>query len=165
MKTARTPARVAVHVRWMIRRDMPEVLGIEAAGFAFPWGEDKLVGLLRRRDCIGMVAEHGEAVVGYMVYLLRPRHVRVLALAAHPEYRRAGVGRQLVAKLAAKLSPRRRTRLTLRVRETDLAAQQFFRSQGFRAEAVRRGHYAADTGEDAYEMAYDLDATPPPPGP
>ena len=26
-----------VHIRWMIRRDMPEVLDIEAASFEFPW--------------------------------------------------------------------------------------------------------------------------------
>ena len=34
---------VRVHIRWMIRRDMPEVLGIEREGFEFPWLEDDFV--------------------------------------------------------------------------------------------------------------------------
>jgi [ribosomal protein S18]-alanine N-acetyltransferase len=32
---------VRTHIRWMIRRDMPEVLAIEAASFEFPWLEDE----------------------------------------------------------------------------------------------------------------------------
>jgi hypothetical protein len=42
------------------------------------------------------------------------------------------------------------------VRETGLAAQYFFRSQGFRATEVVREHFG-DTGEDAYLMQYLLD--------
>ncbi len=30
---------VRVHIRWMIRRDMPEVLAIEDESFEFPWLE------------------------------------------------------------------------------------------------------------------------------
>src|SRR4029079_7559263 len=32
--------QLRVHIRWMIRRDMAEVLEIEAAGFEFPWSEE-----------------------------------------------------------------------------------------------------------------------------
>ena len=28
---------INVHIRWMIRRDMEEVLNIEQASFEFPW--------------------------------------------------------------------------------------------------------------------------------
>src|SRR4051794_39786908 len=63
-------ALVRVHIRWMIRRDMPEVLAIEHASFDFPWGEEEFLRVLRQRNCIGMVAEHGERVVGFMIYEL-----------------------------------------------------------------------------------------------
>src|SRR5690242_17145891 len=36
----RAPELVRVHIRWMIRRDMPEVLGAERASFEFAWTED-----------------------------------------------------------------------------------------------------------------------------
>ena len=63
------------------------------------------------------------------------------------------VGRQMMAKLMGKLSQQRRSRLLLEVRETNLDAQLFFRSLGFRAVSVLRGFYE-DTPEDAYVMQY-----------
>jgi ribosomal-protein-alanine N-acetyltransferase len=61
----------------------------------------------------------------------------------------------MVAKLISKLSSHRRTRITLEVRETNLGAQLFFRSQGFRAVRVLRAFYE-DSGEDAFLMQYKL---------
>ena len=59
-----------VHIRWMIRRDMPEVLEIEQSSFEFPWTEEDFIRCLRQRNCIGMVAEYDEKVVGFMIYEL-----------------------------------------------------------------------------------------------
>jgi len=47
--------RLGVHIRWMIRRDMPEVLDIESGSFEFPWSEEDFIRCLRQRNCIGMV--------------------------------------------------------------------------------------------------------------
>ena len=145
--------RVRVHIRWMIRRDMPEVLGIEAESFEFPWLEEDFIRCLRQRNCIGMVAEHDDRVVGFMIYELNKTRIQVLNFATADEYRRRGVGTQMVAKLVAKLSAQRRTRVTLEVRETNLPAQLFFRTNGFRAVSVLRAYYE-DTPEDAYQMQY-----------
>ena len=114
-------AQVRVHIRWMIRRDMPEVLAIEHASFEFPWCEEEFLRVLRQRNCIGMVAEYGERVVGFMIYELHKNKLHVLDFAVHPEFRRQGVGHQMVAKLVGKLSSHRRTRIALHVRETNLA--------------------------------------------
>ena len=149
-------AQVRVHIRWMIRRDMAEVLQIERESFEYHWSEEDFLSCLRQRNCIGMVAEYGERVVGFMIYELHKNRLHVLDFAAHPEFRRQGVGHQMVAKLVGKLSSHRRTRIALSVRETNLPAQLFFRIQGFRALEVVREHYQ-DTGEDAYVMQYSLD--------
>jgi [ribosomal protein S18]-alanine N-acetyltransferase len=157
MSTVPTPkAQVRVHIRWMIRRDMPEVLAIEHASFEFPWCEEEFLRVLRQRNCIGMVAEYGERVVGFMIYELHKNKLHVLDFATHPEFRRMGVGHQMLAKLVGKLSSHRRTRIALHVRETNLFAQLFYRIEGFRAMEVAREHYP-DTGEDAYLMHYMLD--------
>ena len=157
MSTVPPPkAQVRVHIRWMIRRDMPEVLAIEHASFEYPWCEEEFLRVLRQRNCIGMVAEHGERVVGFMIYELHKAKLHVLNFAVAPEYRRQGVGHQMVAKLVGKLSSHRRTRIALHVRETNLSAQLFYRVQGFRAMEVAREHYP-DTGEDAYFLQYLLD--------
>jgi ribosomal-protein-alanine N-acetyltransferase len=144
---------VRVHIRWMIRRDMPEVLAIEGESFEFPWLEDDFIRCLRQRNCIGMVAEHEDRVVGFMIYELHKTRIHVLNFAVAAEYRRAGVGSQMIARLSAKLSAQRRSRIVLEVRETNLTAQLFFRENGFRAVSVLRSYYA-DTPEDAYLMQY-----------
>jgi ribosomal-protein-alanine N-acetyltransferase len=150
MATATHPAwPIPVHIRWMIRRDMPEVLAIEDACFEFPWDEEAFIRCLRQRNCIGMVAEHREQVAGYMVYELHARRLQLLNLAIGPEYRRRGVGGQMMHKLIGKLSHDRRSRVMLEVRETNLPAQLFFRALGFRAISVLRDFYP-DTPEDAY---------------
>lgn len=148
---------VAVHIRWMIRRDMPEVLAIESGSFEFPWSEDDFVRCLRQRNCIGMVAEHTERVVGFMIYELHRNRLHVLNFAVSPKFRRQGVGGQMLRKLVSKLSPQRRNRIMLEVRETNLDAQLFFRSQNFRAVSVLRDFYE-DTTEDAYLMQYRYNA-------
>ena len=144
---------VRVHIRWMIRRDMPKVLDIESQNFEFPWLDEDFVRCLRQRNCIGMVAEHEDRVVGFMIYELHKTRIHVLNFAVGPEYQRSGVGSQMVAKLIAKLSTQRRSRIVLEVRETNLAAQLFFRENGFRAVSVLRSFYE-DTPEDAYLMQF-----------
>lgn len=142
-----------VHIRWMIRRDMREVLDIEAESFEFPWLEEDFIRCLRQRNCIGMVAEQDDRVVGFMIYELNKTRLHVLNLAVASDCRRQHVGSQMIAKLIGKLSPQRRTRIALEVRETNLPAQLFFRENGFRAISVMRNFYE-DTPEDAYTMQY-----------
>ncbi len=147
--------QVRVHIRWMIRRDMPEVLQTEQESFEFAWTEEDFLRCLRQRNCIGMVAEQGEKVVGFMIYELHKSKLHILNFAVSPALRRGGVGAQMVAKLISKLSSHRRTRITLEVRETNLVAQLFFRAQGFKAVRVLRAYYE-DSGEDAFLMQYTL---------
>jgi [ribosomal protein S18]-alanine N-acetyltransferase len=149
-----------VHIRWMIRRDMPEVLAIESEGFEFPWCEDDFLRCLRQRNCIGMVAEHDDQIVGFMIYELHKQRLHVLNFAVAARFRRTGVASQMATKLIAKLSTQRRSRILLEVRETNLAAQLFFRSAGFRAVSVLRSFYE-DTPEDAYLMQYRYRAVEP----
>ena len=93
-----------------------------------------------------MVAEVDDRVVGFMIYELHKARIHVLNFAVVEDYRRRGVGSQMLAKLSAKLSLQRRCRIVLEVRETNLDAQLFFRENGFRAVSVLHDYYA-DTPE------------------
>ncbi len=157
--------RLRVHIRWMIRRDMAEVLDIERTSFEFPWYEDDFIRCLRQRNCIGMVAEHGERVVGFMIYELHKTRLHVLNFSVDEDFRHRGVGAQMAGKLVSKLSSQRRTQISLEVRETNLPAQLFFKQIGFRATSVLRDYYE-DSPEDAYLMQFqyqpdELEATIP----
>ena len=145
--------KLSVRIRWMIRRDMPEALAVEESSFEFPWTEEDFVRCLRQRNCIGMVAERNDKIVGFMIYELLQSELHVLNFAVRKEFRRMGVGSQMMEKLISKLSYGRRDRIVLEVRETNLEAQLFFKKQTFRAIDVLRDYYE-DTIEDAYLMQY-----------
>lgn len=152
--TRRSPA-ISVDIQWMIRRMLPDVLLLEKSCFEFAWTEEDFLSILRQRHCTGMVAQHRNKVVGYMVYKLEREKLRVLNFAVCPSIRRAGVGTQMVSKLIGKLSQQCRRHIVLHVRETNLGAQLFFQSLGFLATGVLRDHYE-DSAEDAYVMEYTL---------
>jgi ribosomal-protein-alanine N-acetyltransferase len=147
--------QLRVHIRWMIRRDMPEVLQTEQNSFDYSWTEEEFLRCLRQRNCIGMVAEQSERVCGFMIYELHKNKLHILNFAVHPDQRRLGIGRQMIAKLVGKLSSHRRTKITLAVRETNLSAQIFFRDMGFKAVRMLKNYYE-DSGEDAYLMQFCL---------
>jgi len=137
----------------MTRKDMPAVQTIERQAFEFPWSYDDFIRCLRTRNCIGMVAEHDDEVVGFMIYELHQTRLHVLNFAVNPKFGRIGMGSAMVQKLIGKLSHNRRNRIILEVRETNVAAQFFFKSLGFRAISVLQDYYD-DTTEDAYLMQY-----------
>lgn len=146
-----------LHVRWMIRRDMHEVLEIENEAFEFPWSEETFVKVLRQRNCIGVVVvveeSKSERVAGYLIYELHKDRLHLFNIGVRKDLRRTGVGRALLAKLIGKLHPDRRKRIVTEVRETNIAAQKFFAAIGFRAVSVLKDFYD-DTDEDAYVFQY-----------
>jgi len=145
-----------MNTRWLIRRDMPEVLAIEEASFANPWSEEDFLCLLRQRNSIGMVVEDDCCVLGFMFYSLHKKKLELHNFAVHPERRQQKVGHTMLTKLKHKLSMQRRHTIEVGVRESNLSAQLFFQSESFVAVNVDRGHYD-DTGEDRYLLRFDLE--------
>jgi len=142
--------KVPVHIRWMIRRDLPEVLESEGGK---GWTEQNFLDALRQRNCIGMVAERREIVVAHMIYELHKDHILLTNICTHPNWRRKGIGRELVEKLKSKLSSHRRSTLLVPIPEWNLDAQLFFKALGFATSYIDREYY-----EDceAYMLEYSL---------
>lgn len=125
-----------VNVRWAIARDLPDVLSIDFDSHHDFMDESQLKTKLRERQTVGMIAERGDKVVGFMVYSLRTHSIYCSRLAVHPLFRRHGVGTALVNKLVSKLSAHRRNRLVLHVDEANLRAQLFLRACGLQCVEV-----------------------------
>ena len=144
-----------VQIRWLIRRDMPSVLKIEADCFDQPWADEDFLTYLKQRNCIGMIAELEHEIVGFMVYMLHKSRLEIVNFAVAPESQRSGVGAAMIERLTDKLSQQRRNELLANVCETNEAMIGLLRSCGFKAVGVSRGQY----GElDGYEFAYRIKA-------
>lgn len=148
-------------IRWMIRKDMPEVLRIEEESFDHPWSEQTILDVLRQRNCIAMLIQHKDEttghneIAGFMIYELHKTRLHLLDLAIARKHRRKGLGTQLMQKLVGKLSAVRRSSLVVEVCERNMTAQMFFRELGFKAVRVIRGHYEI-TNEDAYQFVWRI---------
>lgn len=139
------------HVRWLIKRDMPTVLAIEASNYKHPWGEEDFLSALRVRNTIGMVCEVEERVRGFMLFELHTTRLHVLNLAVDVRTRRRGYGTSLIHKLYGKLRSHHRTRVTIDVADGNLSSHLFLRRLGMRATRVLR-----DGGGDSYRFEYEL---------
>jgi ribosomal-protein-alanine N-acetyltransferase len=82
--------------------------------------------------------------------------LHLLEVASHPDQRRRGFARALLAALMEYARANQKRLVLLEVRRSNLAAIALYESCGFAATGVRRGYYS-DTGEDALEMRMTLD--------
>lgn len=144
-----------MNIDWMTRRDMPEVLAIENDCFEFPWSESTFVEQLRMRNIAGMVAEHDNQVVGFMVYELNRNYLRLLNIAVHSAFRRQLVGTTMIEKLKGKLSQQKRQSITAEVRESNYAAQLWLKSLGFICVEQIKEFYE-ESHESAYRFRYGI---------
>lgn len=141
--------KITPHIRWMIRRDMPTVLDIESMCFADPWPEEEFIRCLRVRNVIGMVAEHDDNVIAFMLYALHKKQLELINFAVEPRWQRLGVGTAMIDKLKNKLDAQRRDRMRFSVQETNLEGQLFLRAMGFKCVRIED-----HDGETCYTFDY-----------
>lgn len=103
-----------------------------------------------------MVAEVAEEVVGYMIYELHKRKLRILRFVVHPKIQRQGIGTQMIHKLKAKLSTYRRTRLEIIVPENVTEMHFFLKKNFFRAKNVIKGEFF-NGDVDGYRFLYEIE--------
>ena len=83
--------------------------------------------------------------------------LHLIHIATHPEARRRGAARALMAALLAHAAAVRSRLVLLEVRRSNRPAIRLYRAFEFTAMGVRRAYYA--DGEDAIEMRLTLDPT------
>lgn len=132
--------------------DVASVHEIERLSFATPWPayafEQELKG---NRLARYLVARAGERIVGFAGIWLMVDEAHITTFGVHPDWRRQGIGRQLLLNLAELSLAIGARRMTLEVRVSNTGAQALYRTFGFDI-VGRRPHYYTDDGEDALIM-------------
>jgi ribosomal-protein-alanine N-acetyltransferase len=144
-----------VSFRSMTRADLDEVMVIERRSFAYPWSARFFLQEIAAPCARPIIAEIKGRIAGYILFWLLPDDVDIHNIAVHPDFRRQGLGRQLLDQAIASARTRASLRVTLEVRKSNLSAQKLYESHGFVVTGVRKGYYS-DDGEDAITMALEL---------
>jgi ribosomal-protein-alanine N-acetyltransferase len=147
-------ARVVVEP--MTLEDVAAVHAIEQLSFSTPWPahafEQELKG---NRLARYIVARAGDRIVGFAGLWLMVDEGHVTTFGVHPDWRRQGIGRQLLLNLVELSITIGARRMTLEVRVSNEPAQALYADFGFEVTG-RRARYYTDDGEDALVMT-----TPP----
>lgn len=153
MSSENTPTEVRVDLMTAI--DLPEILEIERASYPTPWTEKMFIDEMRIKlaQCLVVKIEiEGKPVIAaYIVFWLVADEIHLHNLAVKKEFRRQGLGCNLMALMKDIGGQLGATRQTLEVREHNEAAINLYRKCGFAVKG-RRPKYYSDTSEDALIM-------------
>ena len=143
----------------MEQGDVPSVLVIERISFPSPWQESTFRGEIQHRPIsYPLVVVHStlNSVIGYIIYWQIGEEVQVSNIAVHPDFRRLGIGEQVLRQVIEEIKFRGGKLITLEVRPSNTGALHLYKKLGFRMISVRKGYYAYPP-EDAFVFALHLD--------
>ena len=124
------------------------VAELEKLCFQDPWSEKSVASEVTNPLALWLVAVEADAVVGYIGSQTCCDESEMMNVAVHPDYRRKGIGEQLVAELAHQLAAAGSVSLTLEVRASNEPAKILYEKLGF-IQAGRRPNYYRNPKEDA----------------
>lgn len=141
--------------RKMTLDDLEQVVAIDQVSFSLPWPQRSFqFELTDNAASRCWVAELDGRVVAMLVgwYIVDELHVATIA--THPDFRKQGIGRDLLTHGLRAAKAEGAFTSFLEVRESNLAALEMYRKFGF-AESGRRENYYNDNGEDAILMTLE----------
>ncbi len=132
----------------MTSAHIEQIAELEKLCFSDPWSVKSISTELSNPLSLWIVAMDGENLAGYVGSQSVMGWADMMNLAVHPDYRRMGVGENLIAYLVSGLKEKDVTCLTLEVRASNEPAIRLYTKLGF-TEVGRRPGYYHNPKEDA----------------
>lgn len=145
-----------IKIRTFNLSDMSAAVLMEKNNFEFPWDEPDFKRVWKSTRTASIVAEIDKELVGYLFYDVAKTNYEIMSLNVKKEFQRKKIGSKLIDVLLTRLGQSyHKNHVLVSVRETNLSACQFFRSQGFQAFEIVKNAYQ-EVHDDAYRMKYKL---------
>ena len=129
---------------------------LESICFSDPWSVNSISSEVKNPLSLWIVAMDGEKVVGYVGSQSVMGLADIINMAVAPDYRRMGVGKELVTELICQLKQNEVSCLTLEVRLSNTSAIALYTRLGF-VEVGRRPGYYHNPREDALILRKEWD--------
>jgi len=169
-------ARTQFVIRPMKLEDLEQVVEIDQMSFSLPWPAHSFRYELVENDVSRLwvitandageeltasgspvsaapVGETSKVIAMIIVWQIMDE-AHIATIAVHPEYRRRGLGRQILLAALRECAAQGALSATLEVRERNTVAIEMYRKLGFEM-VGRRRHYYQDTNEDAILMTLE----------
>lgn len=148
---------MSVKILEMHENHVDTVVAIDAQSNNNPWSGATFIKEIKSPTHILLVAidDNGDLihddVKGFSGGQLIGNEFHIHSLAINFDYRRQGIGRELIEELLRDAKEHNATTATLEVRIENNAAISLYESLGFVSEGIRKNYYT-DNGEDALIM-------------
>jgi len=134
--------------------DIPQIVAIESVAFVDPWDEKTIRESLALYPEAFFVARNNGYIAGFVAGGVEDTgeeiYGHIMNLAVAPDYRRRGIGQQLIRRLEQEYAILGASGIQLEVRVGNIGAQEFYRRLGYREVFQIACYYAND--EDALVM-------------
>ena len=118
-----------------------EVAAIEAHTFSEPWSVKAFEDAVNSNDYIYIVALDKDKVIGYAGCVVSMGEADITNIAVHNEYRRMGIGNELLCQLVKQMKIQGIGKVFLEVRESNNSARMLYSSNGFVEIGMRKNFY------------------------
>jgi ribosomal-protein-alanine N-acetyltransferase len=142
----------------MEEKDVPAVLAIEHLSFPNPWRESTFRGEIQNRPISHphvVVHTALNRVIGHIIFWQIGEDVQINNIAIHPDFRRLGIGEQVLKQVIEQVRFKGASWVMLEVRPSNLAALKLYKKLGFKMMGIRKGYYT-NPAEDAFVLALHL---------
>ena len=142
-------------IQKMTEADLPEVLGIENVSFPTPFTVNLFRMELNLNVAHLFVIRKEGKVIGYIDFWRVGPEVHLITIGVHPDFRKRGVGTQLIDFMLGEARKNRVETVSLDVRPSNAAGLKLYEKFGFRQAGIRRRYYQ-DNDEDALVLSLHL---------
>jgi ribosomal-protein-alanine N-acetyltransferase len=137
----------------MTLEDVPTVHEIDTLSFSLPWPERSFRFEMSENPVSrGWVAEVDGRIAAMLVLWFIIDEAHIATIATHPEFRRQGIGEQILLHALRDVYAEGAQRAFLEVRAGNVAAQAMYKKYGFIVDGLRPKYYR-DNNEDAVLMS------------
>lgn len=140
--------------------DLPFVAEIDRISDSPAWSVSAFRESLSSNDVFLRLAVVRDNIVAFCCFRIIGTEMEILKLAVVPEYRRRGIGRQILSDAIGCFDSSGEKKIYLEVRSHNRAAIALYESRGFVRSGVRKRYYA-DPLDDAQVMVLSLGAKRP----
>ena len=145
-----------ITIRKMSADDLVQVCAIEDLCYTTPWSLNSFRYELTNKDAVLKVAVFNSGIIGYVCIRTILDMTHLLNVAVLPEFRLKGIGNALLKNAVGELKRLHPdTKLTLEVRQSNIAAVRLYEKFGFKVTGKRTKYYQKPE-DDAILMELDI---------
>ena len=143
-------------IRKMAVEDLEQVVAIDQRSFSLPWPPRSFYFEVTNNPAARCwVADMDGKIIAMLVAWFIVDEIHIATIATHPDFRRQGLGADMLAHTLQFAKEEGAVTSFLEVRESNTAAMGMYQKFGY-VETGRREGYYADNGEDAILMTLTM---------